>query len=526
MNTKLLKQKILDLAIRGKLTDQRKSDGTAADLLTQISDERRKTRDERKGTRSKKSGVILSQPKGKKSKDPGTIIPLDKNEAPFEIPANWEWVRLGDVGVYKKGPFGSALTKSMFVPKGPNTIKVYEQKNAIRKNESIGDYYITREYFDSAMKGFEVFPGDILVSCAGTIGETFILPKGCEQGIINQALMKMKIFSFVDVDYFLYYFDFVLKAQSEKEGKGTAIKNIPPFAVFKEFPFPLPPLAEQQRIVEKIEEAFAEIDAIEKNKELLKTHIKQTRQKILDLAIHGKLVPQNKSDEPASVLLERITRDNPHYEKMGLDERRETKDERGFKDKCHSREGGNLLAPISKDEIPFDIPENWVWCRLKDIANYGECDNVEVKRIPETAWILELEDIEKDSGKILHFFSKSERQINGVRHQFEKGDVLYSKLRTYLNKVLVASNDGYCTTEIMPIKTTFISNHYLCMVLRSRYFLDYTAMCGYGVKMPRLSTNDAKNGLIPLPPLNEQFRIVAKIEELFSTLDQMERNLV
>ena len=211
---------------------------------------------------------------------------------------------------------------------------------------------------------------------------------------------------------------------------------------------------------------------------------------------------------------------------MGLDERQETKDERGFKDKCHSREGGNLLVPISKDEIPFDIPENWVWCRLKDIANYGECDNVEVKRIPETAWILELEDIEKDSGKILHFFSKSERQINGVRHQFEKGDVLYSKLRTYLNKVLVASNDGYCTTEIMPIKTTFISNHYLCMVLRSRYFLDYTAMCGYGVKMPRLSTNDAKNGLIPLPPLAEQSRIVTKIEELFSALDQMERNVV
>ena len=167
-----------------------------------------------------------------------------------------------------------------------------------------------------------------------------------------------------------------------------------------------------------------------------------------------------------------------------------------------------------------------MWCRLGDIADYGKSDNVDVKCIPETAWVLELEDIEKDSGKILQCFSKSERQINGVRHRFKKGDVLYSKLRTYLNKVLVATKDGFCTTEIMPIKTAFISNHYLCLVLRSKYFLDYTSMCGYGVKMPRLSTNDAKNGLIPLPPLNEQSRIVAMIDELFSTLDQMERNLV
>ena len=150
----------------------------------------------------------------------------------------------------------------MFVPKGPNTVKVYEQKNAIQKNESLGDYYITKDYFNSVMKGFEVRPGDILVSCAGTIGETFILPSGCEQGIINQALMRMKIFSFVNDKYFLYYFDFVLKTLSEKEGKGTAIKNIPPFAVFKTFPFPLPPLAEQKRIVDRIEEIFASLDEI------------------------------------------------------------------------------------------------------------------------------------------------------------------------------------------------------------------------------------------------------------------------
>ena len=249
MNTKLLRQKILDLAIRGKLTEQKKSDGTTKELLEQIA-----------------SSVILSNAKnpGKSKNAPKEIIPLDKSEAPFEIPENWEWVKLRDIGEYRKGPFGSALTKSMFVPKGLNTVKVYEQKNAIRKSETLGDYYITREYFESSMRNFEVFPGDIIVSCAGTIGETFILPNGCEQGIINQALMRMKITPSVNLDYFLYYFDSVLKSQSGEEGKGTAIKNIPPFAIFKEYPFPLPPLAEQQRIVATIEQAFAEFDAMEK----------------------------------------------------------------------------------------------------------------------------------------------------------------------------------------------------------------------------------------------------------------------
>ena len=177
-------------------------------------------------------------------------------------------------------------------------------------------------------------------------------------------------------------------------------------------------------------------------------------------------------------------------------------------------------------DIPFEIPNSWEWVKLGDVCAYGECDNIEVKNIPETSWILELEDIEKDSGKILQYLTKTERNINGVRHSFKKGDVLYSKLRTYLNKVLVATEDGFCTTEIMPIKVGDLSSKYICQALRSQYFLDYTMMCGYGVKMPRLSTTDAKNGLIPLPPLAEQKRIVDRIEEIFASLDEISVHLV
>ncbi len=148
-----------------------------------------------------------------------------------------------------------------------------------------------------------------------------------------------------------------------------------------------------------------------------------------------------------------------------------------------------------------------------------------VDDIPNDAWILELEDLEKDSARILQRLTKSERQIKGVRHSFQKGNVLYSKLRTYLNKVLVADYDGFCTTEIIPfILYGGICAKYINHVLRSKYFVDYTIQCGYGVKMPRLSTTDAHNGLIPLPPINEQLRIVQAVEDFNSTINSIEND--
>ena len=173
-------------------------------------------------------------------------------EIPFEIPNSWTWVRLNQIGIYKKGPFGSALTKSIFVKKSNDTIKVYEQKNAIYKDEKLGNYYITKEYFDAHMKGFEVNSGDIIVSCAGTIGETFILPDNIEKGIINQALMRIRLFNSVYKPYFLIYFDYIIKKAAQQSGKGSAIKNIPPFDIFKQMLFPLPPIQEQERIVIKL----------------------------------------------------------------------------------------------------------------------------------------------------------------------------------------------------------------------------------------------------------------------------------
>ena len=175
------------------------------------------------------------------------------------------------------------------------------------------------------------------------------------------------------------------------------------------------------------------------------------------------------------------------------------------------------------ENVPFEVPSSWVWTTLGEISNYGTTFNIQVEDIGKNEWILELEDIEKETANIIQRLSVKERSVKGTRHKFSAGNILYSKLRTYLNKVLVAPAEGYCTTEIMPFDTYgIISNGYICHVLRSPFFLDYTLQCGYGVKMPRLSTTDACNGMIPLPPLKEQIRIVEAIKHWFAKIDMIE----
>ena len=234
---------------------------------------------------------------------------------------------------------------------------------------------------------------------------------------------------------------------------------------------------------------------------------KKLRQKILDLAIRGKLVPQDPNDEPASVLLERIRAEKEQLIKEGKIKRSKKS---AATDKSHY------------ENVPFEIPENWVWTTLGEISNYGQCENVDVDKIAANEWILELEDIEKDSGRIIQKLCKDDRKACGTRRKFYRNEILYSKLRTYLNKVLVAPSSGFCTSEIIPIHCIETNPWFICFVLRSNYFLDYTASLGYGVKMPRLGTNDALISYIPLPPLSEQARIVDEVAKWNIIIDEIE----
>lgn len=476
MNTKLLKQKILDLAIRGKLTQQLKSDCTAADLLKDISDAK----------------SALSQPKGKKSKDPEQIIPLDKNEAPFEIPANWEWVCIDSIASLITD--GEHLT-----PRRVESFEGYYLLSArnIQDNEILLNNvdYVDEDEYNRIAKRCNPRKNDVLISCSGSIGRVTVVRDDNKYVMVRSAAMIRPVF--VHSCYLMYVLQSnCLQSQIQNYSKQTAQANLFQAAI-RALQFPLPPLAEQQRIVAKIEEAFAEIDAIEKNKELLKTHIKQTRQKILDLAIHGKLVPQNKSDEPASVLLERITRDNPHYEKI--------------------------------EDEPFEIPENWIWARINDI-NFFQSNTENPMLEGNKNRTYELYSVPCFEAKYPEIVKGTE--IGSTKVLVNKGDVLISKINPHLNRVWCVpqftEHRMIASSEWIIIRNPEINQSYLVYVLQSGYFLDkmLSNTSGVGGSLTRAKPYEVKKYEIPLPPLAEQSRIVAKIEELFSTLDQMERNLV
>ena len=177
-------------------------------------------------------------------------------------------------------------------------------------------------------------------------------------------------------------------------------------------------------------------------------------------------------------------------------------------------------AEICLDEQPFDLPENWLWVHLGDICDYGKCTNVEAGDLKADDWILDLEDIEKDSGKIIAFKNYGEIKSKSTKHRFKKGDVLYSKLRPYLNKVVIAPKDGFCTSEILPLDFNgILTSEFAQIVLMSSYFLEMVNSVTYGVKMPRLGSDDAKKMPVPVPPLEEQKRIVLFVKQMNQFLE-------
>ena len=184
---------------------------------------------------------------------------------------------------------------------------------------------------------------------------------------------------------------------------------------------------------------------------------------------------------------------------------------------------GNEVVSL-EDEIPFEIPDSWEWVRLGIISTYAETkEKINAQNADPSIWGLDLEDIEK-GGRLLCKKLVSERKAIGDKTLFFRGDILYSKLRPYLLKILVADDDGICTPEIVPFKMYGgINPEYIVFYLQSPYVDNYINSITYGVKMPRVGTETMVNLLVPLPPLNEQNRIVNKIKEVIPAVTEYEK---
>lgn len=236
----------------------------------------------------------------------------------------------------------------------------------------------------------------------------------------------------------------------------------------------------------------------------------QLRRFILDLAVRGKLVEQDPNDEPAAELLRRIQSEKARLVKEG---------------KLKKTTIGSVAGGF---DVPFGLPPSWAWGCLGDVVQYGLSDKVDSnKEIAVDTWVLDLEDIEKDTSRLIERMLSSARPFRSTKTIFKRGDVLFGKLRPYLNKVLVADQDGVCTTEIIPIRGYCgMAPEYVKLVLKSPLTMTRVDRLMYGMKMPRLGTGDAVALSFPLPPLAEQHRIVTMVDQLMVICDQLEAVLL
>ena len=452
----------------------------------------------------------------------GEVKCIDE-EVPFEIPQGWEWCRLNDLALYRKGPFGSSLTKSMFVAKSNQSVKVYEQKNAIQKDFRLGDYYISKEKFE-VMQSFIVKPNDIIVSCAGTIGETYLLPLDAPVGIINQALMRVTLFDLSMAEYWQMYFAYMLLNEAQMKGAGSAIKNIPPFEYLKAVLVPVPPLSEQTRLVERYNLLLSLIAKYESEADKLNclnlNIYDKLKKSVLQEAIQGKLVPQIAEEGSAQVLLEQMKTEKQKLVNEGKLKKSALNDSVIFRDadNRYYERFGKKCVDIT-EEIPFEIPNSWTWARMGGIGDWGAGSTPQ--RTNHNYYggnILWLKTGELNNGIVYDTEEKiTQKAFQDCSLRMNKiGDVLIAMYGATIGKLAIVGKELTTNQACCGCTPYIVFNWYLFYFLMASR--DSFIKKGEGGAQPNISRVKLVEHLIPLPPLREQKRIVQKIEQLMQLL--------
>ena len=522
MDMKVLRQKVLDLAIRGKLVPQDPNDEPASVLLERIRQQKQQmVKDGKLKAKDIKNDTIIfvSEDNLHYEKFADGSVKCIEDEIPFELPDGWAWSRLGAVaeaigdGDHQPPPQTSFGVPFLVISNVSGGRLSFENTR-----------FVSKEYFSQLPETRKPRNGDLLFTVTGSYGIPVLIDsddKFCFQRHI--AIVRPCTIS----NRYLYVIlgSSYVKSICDAKATGTAQKTVG-LATLRELLIPVAPYKEQMQIYAQTQDALSIVDSVSSDKEDLLNIIESAKTKILDLAIRGQLVPQDPTDEPASVLLERIRAEKEELIKQGKI-KRDKKESVIFRgeDNSYYLKTGELVESLEDWDFE-ELPGGWSVCCLGELCDYGNCTNIDTADIADSAWILDLEDIEKNSGIVLQKVRQGERNAGSTKHRFHKGQVLYSKLRPYLNKVVLADEDGYCTSEILPLEFEWnILPQYARYFLMSPTFLRYANKCSYGVKMPRLGTADGKKAIILVPPLEEQKRIVIAIEQTFSQLAFITENL-
>lgn len=541
-NVQVLRNKVLELAIQGKLVEQDPTDESASLLVKRVKDERNK---------------LVKDGKIKKQKP---LAPIEENEIPFEIPASWEWARMQDVAdtrdfSFTDGPFGSDLKKEHYTDSGVRIIQLSNIGEGVWRDEN--------KKFTSSNKADELircnaFSGDLVIAKMMPAGRTCKIPDINQRYILASDSVKYRPHRSLLADYVMYVLNTPIIRSCISDNTAGITRTRTSLGKLKVQIIPIPPLAEQHRIVTQIEFLMSKIDKFEEliqqkehvmkllpkavvdaigscqTSEKLKEQLQfvidnfetvfQTpesmhslRNVIFQLAIEGKLVPQDIADESASELIKRIKIEKNRLVKEGKIKQQKP------------------LEPIEEDEIPFEIPESWEWVRLEDISlliTKGSSPKWQGVSYTDKEEILFVTSENVGNNKLLMDKKKYvESKFNEIepRSILNQNDILMNIVGASIGRTAIYDlvevaniNQAVCLIRIL---YDYIDLNYLLKFFNSVTCIGYMFDKQVDNARANLSMSNIAKFLIPIPPQAEQHRIVAKVESIMNLIDQMELGL-
>ena len=515
MDTKALRQKILDLAIRGKLVPQDPDDEPASVLLEKIREQKQQMFKEGKLKKKdiKNDSIIFKGEDNlhyEKFQD-GTVKCIE-DEIPFELPEGWAWERLGNVSTIARGgsprPIEDFLTDDK---NGINWIKIGD-------TEKDGKYILhTKEKIKAAglSKTRYVHSGDFLLTNSMSFGRPYILKT---DGCIHDGWLVIGNIKTVFSQDYLYYAlssGFMYTTLSLLAA-GSTVKNLKSDTV-RSVLFPIPPLNEQERLACRLEELISFVDSINADEDKLVRIIEQTKSKILDLAIRGKLVPQDPNDEPASVLLERIRAEKEELIKQGKI-KRDKKESVIFKGEDNSYYG-------------IHLPDGWDWASLREIAlSISDGSHNPPPDNGSGIPLLSAVNINDNSilmNEISRWITNEEWKIENQRTNIEVGDVLLTIVGSIGRSAVVQNSNHFALQRsVAVIKPCLINPLYLMHIVQSPQIQKWLTDNSKGTAQKGIYLNALSLMIIPIPPLAEQARIVEQIHIAYKQLDLISNALL
>lgn len=501
MTAEDLRKSILQQAIQGKLVSQNPDDEPASVLLERIREEK---------ARLVKSGKVY-----KKKDTPPLLV---EENYPFDIPYNWSWVQLSDVSIIQEG---AGIRKYQYTSSGIQLLCV---TNILEGEIDLGKKLLFISEQEYKNKYIHLTPqyGDIITACSGGSWGKVAIYESEATVMLNTSTLRLRFFSDLACNKYLYY---ICKSDLFKKQLSEQLAGIQPnfgYAHYSRICFPLPPLAEQKRIVERIEELMSKVEEYEKSKtalDKLESDLQpQLKKSLLQYAIQGKLIPQNPNDEPASVLLERIREEKARLvkEKKIKKDKNESIIFRG-EDNSYYEKLANGIVKCIDEEIPFEIPESWEWANLYECIDilYGfPFDSTLFNESGIGFPLIRIRDI------IPSFTKTYTTEIADEKYVIKNGDMIVGMDGNF-NVRFWQSKDAYLNQRVCKIKTkeNILVSKYLF------YYLPYALNSVFEtvsfVTVKHLSDKHFRKMFVPLPPLAEQKRIVAALEAALSGLDKM-----